>query len=153
MPDFDIVLWLEANYPWLLTALGGSIAVGAAWTWFIKVFIPALFKKMLAFIATVMMNLMGLPSPDGSAPIVQASPMLSSIGNISQQVLSVQAESTAEHIEFIKTKLLDYALKLHGGVLSQNEAFLVRQVYDSMLDTWSSKLPLDFINSLANLVK
>lgn len=153
MPEFDIVLWLETNYPWLLTFLGGSIAVGSAWTWFIKVFVPALFKRLLSFVATVMMNLMGLPSPDGSAPIVQASPMLASVGSIAQEMLAVKAESTAEHIEFIEITLANLAMKLHSGVMSQEESHILRQLYDSLLSKWKAQLPLDFINSLAILVK
>lgn len=156
MWDFETInAWLAQNWGWLLElgVTGGGIA--GVFLWFKTTLYPLFKKQIMQYMAVMLTQMLGFETNEAER-IVETSPVIGKVmGGVDQAFgkLDVMAqEATAEHLEFIETTLVNYALKLKSGVLTNDEYVLVRKAFDGMLIRWRTQLPLEVVDQLNKLV-
>ena len=150
-----ITQWLTENYPWLIEMTATGAIFSGALIWINKSIIPMLKNKLMQYLGVLLTQMFGVETADAER-IVQTSPIVTKLSTEVDNFMIKQQkaveEATAEHLEFVETTLINYALKLKSGVLKNDEYVLIKQAFDMMLARWRDKLPLEVVDQLNKLV-
>ena len=147
--------WLGQNWGWLLETIATGGGIAGIFLWFKNALYPAFRTQLMKYLALLLTQMLGFETEDAER-IVNTSPVVSKVmGGVDQafgRLDTMAQEATAEHLEYIETTLIQTALKLKSGILTDEEYTLLRGMFSRMLDRWKNKLPLEVVDQLNKLV-